>query len=61
MGERLGKAPILDYVENALDSVVVDTSKLQSLAGPSTVHWQDGLAQMIDAQQRAAHARDHAS
>ena len=60
MGQRLGKEPILDYVENALDSVVVDTSKLQSLAGPSTVHWTDGLSQMIDAQQRAARARDHA-
>jgi UDP-glucuronate 4-epimerase len=58
VAERVGREPVLDYTTNALDSVVVDTTKLNQLAGPSTVHWKDGFGRMIDA--RAARRAKHA-
>jgi UDP-glucuronate 4-epimerase len=49
LGELTGLEPRLELSTRALPSVVMDTSRLQSLAGPSTVDWREGLRRMVDA------------
>ncbi len=49
IGELTGLAPILDYTTATLESVVVDSSKLRSLAGAPRTHWKDGIRRMIAA------------
>ena len=50
LGELTGVTPVLDYATGgALESVVVDDSKLRSIAGPLKMHWKDGFKRMVAA------------
>ena len=49
IGELTGLKPSLDYTEACLESVIVDDSKLRSIAGPLKMHWKDGIRRMIQA------------
>ena len=49
IGALTGLVPKLDYTEACLESVIVDDSKLRSIAGPLGMHWKDGIRRMIQA------------
>jgi hypothetical protein len=47
LGELTGLEPRFQRSAGALPSVVMDTSRLQALAGATTVDWRDGLRRMV--------------
>jgi nucleoside-diphosphate-sugar epimerase len=49
LGELTGLEPRFDTSDKALDSVQVDTTRLQELVGPAKVGWQEGLRRMVEA------------
>ena len=49
LGRLTGLTPTFDQTPNTLESVIADVTKLESLAGPSTVHWRDGLRRLVEA------------
>jgi nucleoside-diphosphate-sugar epimerase len=49
LGELTGLEPRFEPSPRALPSVVMDTTRLQALAGSATVDWRDGLRRMVDA------------
>jgi nucleoside-diphosphate-sugar epimerase len=50
LGELTGITPKLDYTAaGALESVMVDDTKLRSIAGPLKMHWKDGFRRMVAA------------
>jgi nucleoside-diphosphate-sugar epimerase len=48
LGELTGLTPVFDQSDQALDSVIVDTAKQESIAGPCRVSWKDGLRRMVE-------------
>lgn len=48
LGELTGLTPTFAPTEQTLESVVVDTTALQAIAGPTTVHWRDGFRRLVE-------------
>jgi nucleoside-diphosphate-sugar epimerase len=48
MGALTGLTPTFDRTDQCLESVVADTTLLESLAGPSTVGWRDGFRRLVE-------------
>jgi nucleoside-diphosphate-sugar epimerase len=46
LGELVGKEPAFVKTDQTLSSVTVDLTKQHALAGPTTVHWKDGMRRM---------------
>jgi UDP-glucuronate 4-epimerase len=49
LGELTGLEPRFEVTDKALDSVQVDTTRLQGLVGPAKVSWEVGLRRMVEA------------
>jgi len=49
LGELTGLSPAFEPVPDALESVVVDRTRMVELAGDTTVDWRDGLRRMVAA------------
>jgi nucleoside-diphosphate-sugar epimerase len=49
LGELTGLEPRFEVRDEALDSVQVDTTRLQELVGPAKVSWKDGFRRMVEA------------
>jgi nucleoside-diphosphate-sugar epimerase len=49
LGDLTGLEPRFDVSDKALDSVQVDTTRLQELVGPARVGWKEGLRRMVEA------------
>lgn len=49
LGELTGLEPRFEVTDKALDSVQVDTTRLQELVGPAKVSWEEGLQRMVAA------------
>jgi UDP-glucuronate 4-epimerase len=49
LGELTGLEPRFEVTDKALDSVQVDTTRLQELVGPAKVSWEEGLRRMVAA------------
>jgi hypothetical protein len=49
LGELTGLEPSFEVTDKALDSVQVDTTRLQELVGPAKVSWEEGLRRMVAA------------
>lgn len=47
MGELTGLTPTFAPTERCLESVVADTTLLESLAGPSTIDWKTGFRRLV--------------
>jgi len=50
LGELTGLTPSFETTADTLESVHVDTTRLQELAGPCRVPWRDGMRRMVAAQ-----------
>ena len=48
LGELVGKPVTFDPSDHALESVTIDRTKQESLLGPTTVSWRDGLRRMVE-------------
>jgi len=48
MGELTGLTPTFERTDRCLESVVADTTLLESLAGPSTIGWRDGFRRLVE-------------
>jgi len=48
LGELVGRQPVFDQSDQALESVATDTSRMHELIGPAKVHWRDGMRRMVD-------------
>lgn len=48
IGSLTGLSPKFDATENTLPSVMSDNAKFQAIAGPTKVHWKDGIRRMIE-------------
>lgn len=48
LGELTGLTPTFAPTDRCLESVVADTTLLESLAGPSTVPWRDGFRRLVE-------------
>lgn len=48
LGELTGIEPTFDRTDQCLESVVADTTLLESLAGPSTIDWRTGFRRLVD-------------
>jgi len=48
MGELTGLQPQFMYTEQTIGSVAASNAELQKIAGPTTVHWRQGLQRMIE-------------
>ncbi|CAA0107951.1 GDP-L-fucose synthase [BD1-7 clade bacterium] len=48
ISELTGLSPIYNSTNNALGNLTVDVSKLESIAGPSTVDWKQGVRVMLE-------------
>jgi nucleoside-diphosphate-sugar epimerase len=48
MGELTGLTPTFEPTEQCLESVVADTTLLESLAGPSTIDWRTGFRRLVE-------------
>jgi nucleoside-diphosphate-sugar epimerase len=46
-GELVGKPATFVNTDQVLESVTVDTSKQNELAGPTKVHWKEGMRRMV--------------
>ncbi len=49
LGELTGLEPKFQYTPDTLPSVMSSNDKLQRIAGPTQVDWQDGLRRMVEA------------
>lgn len=49
IGELAGLTPTFEPTANTLESVVVDTTKLESIAGPTTIGWREGFRRLVAA------------
>ena len=49
LGELTGLEPSFEVTDKTLDSVQVDTTRMQELVGPAKVSWKDGLRRMVAA------------
>lgn len=47
MGELTGLTPVFNRTEKALGNLTADTAKMESIAGATKVHWQEGMRQML--------------
>lgn len=47
LGELTGLTPTFERTDRCLESVVADTTLLESLAGPSTVPWREGFRRLV--------------
>jgi nucleoside-diphosphate-sugar epimerase len=50
LGELTGLEPTFERTAATLESVVVDTTRLTALAGPTEVGWRDGFRRLVEAQ-----------
>jgi UDP-glucuronate 4-epimerase len=48
MGELTGLTPTFEATDQCLESVVADTTLLESLAGPSTIDWRTGFRRLVE-------------
>lgn len=48
LGELTGLTPTFDRTDRCLESVVADTTLLESLAGPSTIDWRTGFHRLVE-------------
>lgn len=48
LGELTGLTPTFERTDRCLESVVADTTLLESLAGPSTVPWRTGFRRLVE-------------
>ncbi len=48
LGELVGRAVTFEASGQALESVTIDRTKQESLLGPTTVSWRDGLRRMVE-------------
>ncbi len=48
LGALTGFEPKFETTERALQPLHIDTTRLEAVAGPSRVHWRDGLRQMVE-------------
>jgi nucleoside-diphosphate-sugar epimerase len=48
LGELTGIEPSFERTDRCLESVIADTTLLESLAGPSTVEWRTGFRRMVE-------------
>lgn len=48
LGELTGLAPTFERSDQCLESVVADTTLLESLAGPSTIDWKTGFRRLVE-------------
>ena len=49
LGELTGLTPRFEPTDATIESVNADTTKLQELAGPTSVAWKDGMRRMVEA------------
>jgi UDP-glucuronate 4-epimerase len=49
LGELTGLSPAFDRSDQALESVIADTTRMRSLIGEPKVHWRDGFRRMVAA------------
>lgn len=49
LGELTGIEPTFEPTDQTIDSVAIDVSRLQELAGRRTVAWRDGMRRMVEA------------
>jgi len=49
LGELVGRAPEFIQTDRTIGSVVVDTTKMTALLGPTKVSWRDGMRRMVAA------------
>jgi nucleoside-diphosphate-sugar epimerase len=49
LGELVGREPAFTPTDRTLESVAVDVSVLRRIAGPSSVHWREGMRRMVQA------------
>jgi nucleoside-diphosphate-sugar epimerase len=50
LGRLVGRQARFEHTELALESVTTDNGRLNELVGETTVHWRDGMRQMVAAQ-----------
>ncbi len=48
LGELTGLTPTFERTDQCLESVVADTTLLESLAGPSTIDWRTGFRRLVE-------------
>ena len=48
LGELTGLTPTFAPTDATLESVVVDTTRLTEIAGPTTVSWRDGFRRLVE-------------
>ena len=48
LGELTGLTPEFAPTQDALESLPLDTSKLEGLIGPTKVSWKDGIRRMVE-------------
>ncbi|QYG95122.1 NAD(P)-dependent oxidoreductase [Iamia sp. SCSIO 61187] len=48
LGELTGLTPTFERTDRCLESVVADTTLLESLAGPSTIDWRTGFRRLVE-------------
>ena len=49
LGELTGRAPSFVQTDRTIGSVVVDTTKMTALLGPTRVSWRDGMRRLVAA------------
>ena len=49
LGELVGREPVFDESDQALESVATDTTRMHELMGPAKVHWRDGMRRLVEA------------
>ena len=49
LGELVGKEPVFEHSEQALESVATDNARMHELVGPAKVHWRDGMRRLAEA------------
>jgi UDP-glucuronate 4-epimerase len=48
LGELVGKPATFVNTDMVLESVMIDTTKMHELIGPTKVHWKDGMRRMVE-------------
>jgi len=49
LGSLTGLEPRFEETGTALEPLLIDTARLQAKAGPTRVHWRDGIRRMVEA------------
>ena len=49
LGELVGKEPVFEHSDQALESVATDTARMHELIGSARVHWRDGMRRLVEA------------